>query len=55
MGYQITEHVEVHASGGVILPGPYYQIEIARVAGDALGSSDPAMPWAASAGLSVNF
>lgn len=53
--YAVTDHVTLFGGGGVILPGPYYAVEVARVAGDALGSSDPAMPWGAQAGLTVGF
>lgn len=54
-GYQVTEAVEIRAAGAVILPAEYYTIEIARVAGSALGSSNPKMPWGLNAGLRVDF
>lgn len=53
--YAVTDHVSLFTGGGLILPGPYYQVEVARVAGDALGSADPAMPWGAHGGLTVGF
>lgn len=54
-GYQITEKVALQLGGGVILPAEYYSITVARVAGDALGFDDPAMPWAFMGGLDVDF
>lgn len=52
---QLTDSLSAEVGGAMILPGPYYGIPIARVAGDALGSADPAMPLGAHAGLRVNF
>ena len=52
---QLTDSLSAEIGGAIILPGAYYSIEIARVAGDALGFSDPAMPMGAHAGLRVNF
>jgi hypothetical protein len=39
----------------MLLGSSFHAIEIARIAGSALGSKDPAMPWAASLGTSVRF
>jgi len=52
---EVTEQVDLTGGAAVILPGPYYAIEVARVAGDALGSSDPAMPWGGNLGMKVRF
>ncbi len=51
----ITRSLDLTATGGVLLPGDFYRTEIERVAGTALGSSDPAMAWAASGGTRVRF
>jgi hypothetical protein len=51
----VSEAISVFMNGAIFLPGPYYKIEIARVAGTALGSSSPAMPWGAYAGTKVRF
>jgi hypothetical protein len=52
---QATEHITVFANGATMLAGPYYAIEVARVAGSALGSKNPANPWAAYLGTKVDF
>jgi hypothetical protein len=54
-GWAVTEHLDTRLGGAIILPGAYYAIETARVAGAALGSSDPAMPWGLNAGMKVVF
>ncbi len=51
----ITRSLDLTVTGGVLLPGDFYRTEIERVAGTALGSSDPAMAWAASGGTRVRF
>ncbi len=53
--YQFTKAMSVYGTGAVLLPGEFYGIEVARVAGDQLGSADPAMPWAASIGTKARF
>ena len=63
LGYEIdgflriraSKHFGFHAYGAVLLPGPYYAQEIGRIAGTALGSSDPQPMWDAGAGTSVRF
>ena len=55
VGVRLSKHLSLYAQGGVFLPGAFYEIEIARVAGSALGSSDPQMMWNASAGARMGF
>ncbi|MBT3219400.1 MAG: hypothetical protein HN348_09940 [Proteobacteria bacterium] len=55
VSFDISKHISFYASGAIFLVGPYYKIETARVAGDAMGSTDPAMPWGAYAGAQVSF
>jgi hypothetical protein len=52
---EVTASLDVLATAGILLPGAFYAIEIDRVAGDQLGSSDPANAMAASAGARVSF
>jgi hypothetical protein len=52
---QVNDSMSVYLNGAVFFPGPFYAIEIARVAGTALGASSPAMPWGAYAGTKVRF
>ena len=50
-GREFTEqHFEVFAVYGVFLPGEFYEIEINKVAGTALGSADPQDFFAFTAG-----
>ncbi len=55
VGAHLTDRVDVFTAGAVLLPGQFYEIEVARIAGDQLGSSDPRMPWAAMGGLRVRL
>jgi hypothetical protein len=55
LGLTASEHLDFFATGGMLLGSSFHAIEIARIAGSALGSKDPAMPWAASLGTSVRF
>lgn len=55
LGVQVTDHLDMFANGAVILPGAFYGIEIARVAGTALGALDPEMPWSINAGTRLRF
>jgi hypothetical protein len=54
-GIWLTPNLDVFVQGGVFLPGSFYGIEVARVAGTSLGSSDPAMLWDLSLGTRVTF
>jgi hypothetical protein len=51
--YAVSDHIRVHAAGGVLLPGSFYAQEIARVAGNQLGGQE--MAWAFSGGTRVEF
>ncbi len=53
--YQLSEALQVYGTGAVMLPGDFYGVVVARVAGDQLGSPDPQMPWAASIGTKARF
>ncbi len=53
--YTTSNAMSVYVNGAVFIPGPFYATEIARVAGTALGSDSPAMPWGAYAGTKVRF
>jgi hypothetical protein len=53
--YDATESMSVYLNGAGFIPGPFYATQIARVAGTALGSDSPAMPWGAYAGTRVRF
>lgn len=55
LGVHAAKQVDVYATGGLMLPGAFYGITTARVAGDQLGSDDPQMPWAAMTGLRVRL
>lgn len=55
LGWDFGEALSLQAGGGVIVGSNYYAVEIARVAGDALGSTDPAMPWTLTGGLTASF
>jgi hypothetical protein len=55
MAYDVNDALEVFAVYGVFLPGEFYEIEINKVAGTALGSADPQDFFAFTAGASVVF
>lgn len=54
-GAHATDKVDVYGVGAIMPAGEFYSIETARVAGDQLGSPDPQMPWALSAGVRVRL
>ena len=53
IGAEISEHVDLHLSGAVVLPGDYQQTEVNRIAGDMLGGD--AMAWVINGGTQVRF
>jgi hypothetical protein len=53
-GY-LGEHVQLYLNGAAIVPGAFYGITVDRVAGTALGSPNPAMPWSIYGGTRVTF
>ena len=55
LAYQAGEHTRLFMTGGAILGSEFYATEIERVAGSALGSRNPATPWAAALGTQVEF
>jgi hypothetical protein len=55
VGYEAGEHVEVYVAGAYVVPGAFYELEIDRVAGTALGSMDPQSPWSVFGGTRVSF
>ncbi|MEQ1504611.1 MAG: hypothetical protein ABMB14_20395 [Myxococcota bacterium] len=55
VGWEFGEHVNIYGGGATVLPGPYYRVEIDRVAGTALGSEDAVSAWTAYGGAQVEF
>ncbi|MFB6265253.1 MAG: hypothetical protein ABEL76_16765 [Bradymonadaceae bacterium] len=53
--YQINDVITAYARGGAFIPSDYYEIEISRTAGTALGSENPPTFWAATTGAALNF
>ncbi|MDG1483047.1 MAG: hypothetical protein P8R54_25880 [Myxococcota bacterium] len=53
--YNLSKKTRLFANGALFLPGGYYDIPVARVAGDQLGFDGEAVTWAASAGTEVSF
>lgn len=59
VGHKLSKSLRAWAAGGVLLPGDYYKVDVARVAGGyegaktALGGQD--MAWAASLGTRLDF
>ncbi len=55
VGVALSRNLSFFAQGGVLVPGAYYALPIARIAGTALGSDDPVPFWDFSAGANVSF
>ncbi len=55
LGYTPSSLLAFYVQGGLFLPGPYYEIEIPRTGGTALGAEDPVNFWSVIAGASLNF
>lgn len=53
--FAVNDTLRVYGNAAVFLPGPYYEIGVERVAGDALGWDGEALPWALNVGTSVRF
>lgn len=53
--YQINDVIAVYGRGGAFIPSDYYEIEISRTAGTALGSDTPQTFWAATSGAALSF
>lgn len=50
-----SERLRFNVSSGIFLPGGYYKVEVARVAGTQLGSADAPPAWVLNAGTHVRF
>lgn len=55
VGVKLSKHLDLVVQGGALVPGKFYALPIARVAGTALGSSDPQVAWDFSGGARVSF
>ncbi len=55
VAYTPSEMLSLYVQTGIFLPGAFYQIEIPRTGGTALGAESPANFWALLAGATVNF
>jgi hypothetical protein len=55
LGVHLTDRVDLFIAGAVLPPGQFYEIEVARIAGDQLGSETPQVPWATMGGLRVRL
>lgn len=59
LGYRLSKALRIQAGGAVFLPGAYYEIPVARVAGGYEGArtslGGDAMAWAASLGTQMSF
>jgi hypothetical protein len=59
VGYRLSKALRISAGGAVLLPGAYYEIPVARVAGGYEGArtslGGDAMAWAASVGTQLSF
>lgn len=55
LGLTVSSSLSIYTQGAVLLPGEFYSIEVARVAGSQLGSSDPQPAWDVTAGARMRF
>jgi hypothetical protein len=53
--YNLSKKTRLYGNAGMFLPGSYYDIEVARVAGDQLGYDGSAQIWSANVGTEVSF
>ena len=53
VAYSPWDEVQLYANGAVLLPGTFYELEVARVAGTAMGGQ--AAAWAFNGGTRVQF
>ncbi len=54
-GVKLLPQLDVFVQGGLLLPGEFYGIEVARVAGTALGHPDPQTFWNVAGGVEAKF
>lgn len=55
LGGHLHKRIDVYGTGAFMIPGQFYSLPIARIAGNALGSPDPQMPWGLMAGVRVSL
>jgi hypothetical protein len=55
VGVHLGEHFDLYVQGAAMLPGAFYKIEVARIAGSALGSADAKTMWDVAGGARVSF
>ncbi|MEC8422513.1 MAG: hypothetical protein VX000_01985, partial [Myxococcota bacterium] len=59
LGYRLSKALRISAGGAVLLPGGFYELPVARVAGGYEGArtslGGDAMAWAASLGTQLSF
>lgn len=55
LGYTPNEALDLYVQGGMFMPGAFYEIEIPRTGGTALGAESPATFWALLLGTTVRF
>jgi hypothetical protein len=49
----ISDKIDLYGSAAVLLPGSFYEVEVERVAGDALGGTE--MAFGSFAGMRAEF
>jgi hypothetical protein len=55
LSWNFGDHTDVFVNGAIVTPGSFYTLEIDRVAGTALGSTQPVPAWSTYAGVRVGF
>lgn len=55
VGYTPSDLLALYVQGGMFTPGAFYEIEIPRTGGTALGAEEPANFWAVLGGATVTF
>jgi hypothetical protein len=53
--YQVNDFLALYGKGGIFLPSQFYETEISRTAGSALGSENPQNFWTAMLGSALRF
>ena len=52
---RLSKKMDLTMNAAYFMPGPYYETQVARVAGEQLGWDGEAQIWAANVGTEVNF